>query len=179
MIRAGVGVALAIALIAVVSVLTGGKVTNDKHGQTAALVGHHLENFTLAGLNGGRVDAPWMAHRASVVVFFASFCGPCQGEMPKIAAYIRTHDPSPVEVVAVDADDKRPNAQAMIKKDDVTFPVAYDPQGVVTSGIFGFIDVPESAFVNAHGVVTGVHYGAIPAKQLASAIASLEARPAT
>jgi hypothetical protein len=97
--------------------------------------------------------------------------------MPKIAKYIRTHNPNPVEVVAVDADDERPAAQAMIKKDDVTFPVAYDPQGVVTSGIFGFINVPESVFVNARGVVTGVHYGAIPSKELATAIASLKKKP--
>jgi thiol-disulfide isomerase/thioredoxin len=178
MTRVGVGVALAIAVIAVVSVLTGGNVTGGKYGPAAALVGHHLEKFALAGLNGGTVDAPWMSHRASVVIFFASFCGPCQGEMPKIAAYIRIHNPSPVEVVAVDADDKRPAAQAMIKTDGVTFPVGYDPLGVVTSGIFGFVDVPESAFVNARGVVTGVHFGAIPPKQLAAAIALLGAKPA-
>lgn len=164
---------LAIAAIAVVSVLTGGNVTGGKSGPTSALVGHHLEKFTLAGLNGGHVVAPWVTHRASVVVFFASYCGPCQSEMPKIAKYIRVHNPLTVEVIAVDATDVRASAQAMVKKDDVTFPVAYDPQGAVTSGIFGFEDVPESAFVNAHGVVTGVHYGAIPEKQLAAAIASL------
>jgi hypothetical protein len=49
----------------------------------------------------------------------------------------------------------------------------------VTSGIFGFEYVPESVFVSARGVVMGVHYGAIPAKQLAAAIASLRAKPAT
>jgi cytochrome c biogenesis protein CcmG/thiol:disulfide interchange protein DsbE len=178
-VRVGAGVAVAIALIAVVSVLTGGHVTSGNDGSTAALVGHHLEKFALVGLNGGHVNAPWMSHRASVVVFFASWCPPCQGEMPKIATYIRIHNPSPVEVIAVDANDKLPAAQAMIKNDDVTFPVGYDPQGVVTSGIFGFVDVPESVFVNARGVVTGVHYGAIPAKELAAAISSLTAKRAT
>jgi hypothetical protein len=96
--------------------------------------------------------------------------------MPKIARYIRNHNSYPVEVMAVDADDKRPAAQSMIKEDGVTFPVAYDPQGIVTSGVFGFIDVPESVFVNARGVVTGVHYGAIPERQLAAAIASLDVK---
>jgi thiol-disulfide isomerase/thioredoxin len=178
-IRVGVGVGLVVAVVSVVSVLTGGKVTGGKSGPTSALVGHHLEKFTLAGLNGGVVEAPWAANRASVIVFFASYCGPCQNEMPKIAKYIRTHNPRPVEVVAVDAVDVRSSAQSMIKKDDVTFPVAFDPQGVVTSGIFGFVNVPESVFVNARGVVTGVHYGAIPKKQLATAIASLGTKPVT
>lgn len=176
-IRVGVSIALALAVIAVVSVLTGGKVANKQHGVPAALVGHHLEEFALAGLNGGHVDAPWASHQASVIVFFGSWCPPCQGEMPKVAKYVRTHNPGPVEVIAVDAVDERPAARAMIKKDGVTFPVAFDPQGVVTSGIFGFIDVPESVFVNAQGVVTGVHFGAIPASDLAHAIASLKKQP--
>ena len=169
----GIGTVVAVALIAVVSVLTGGKVTNGDVAPTSALVGKHVKGFTLDGLNGGTLKAPWESGRASVEVFFASYCGPCQGEMPKIAAYIRHHDPNPVEVLAIDAIDDRSPAQAMVKKDDVTFPVAFDPNGVVTTGIFGFGEVPESVFVNAKGVVTKVYFGAIPEQQLAKGIKSL------
>jgi thiol-disulfide isomerase/thioredoxin len=175
--RIVIGLALAVALIAVVSVLTGGKVTNDTG--RPELVGHHLKGFTLAGLNSGEVKAPWESGHPSVIVFFASFCIPCQGEMPKVAAYIRTHSSGDVKVLAIDADDERSAAQKMIKKDGVTFPVAFDPDGVVTSGTFGFEEVPESVFVNAHGVVTGVHNGAIPARDLAAAISSLTPRHTT
>jgi cytochrome c biogenesis protein CcmG/thiol:disulfide interchange protein DsbE len=175
MISIGIGVILATALIAVVSALTGGKVTPGDGGlPTSKLVGQHVKAFTLDGLNGGVVKSPWSDGRASVLVFFASYCGPCQGEMPKIAKYIRTHSPVPVEVVAVDAIDKRSAAQAMIKKDDVTFPVAFDPNGVVTTNIFGFEDVPESVFVSAKGVVKRVYYGAIPKDTLASGIKRLK-----
>jgi len=62
----------------------------------------------------------------------------------------------------------------MIKKDDVTFPVAFDPNGVVTTGIFGFSYVPESVLVNAKGVVTNVYLGAIPKQKLAGGIKSLK-----
>ncbi len=170
----GLGVLTAIALIAVVSVLTGGKVTNGNVLTTSELVGQRLKSFSLNGLDGGEIRAPWESGRASVIVFFASYCGPCKAEMPKIAKYIRMNNPSPVEVLAVDATDVRSSAQAMVKKDGVTFPVAFDPNGVVTSGIFRFTAVPESVFVNAKGVVTGVDFGAIPKKQLASAIHSLK-----
>ena len=168
-----IGGGIAVSLIAVVSVLTGGNVTNGKVLSTSELVGHRLKNFSLGGLNGGEIRAPWESGRASVIVFFASYCGPCKAEMPKIAKYIQTNNPSPVEVLAVDATDVRSSAQAMVKKDGVTFQVAFDPNGVVTSGIFGFLAVPESVFVNAKGVVTGVHFGAIPKKQLADAIRAL------
>ena len=160
----GVVVVLVIGLVGIVSALTGGKVTSGQKNllTSSALVGHHIHGFSLDGLNGGVITSPWSTGHSSVLVFFASYCGPCQGEMPKIAKYIRTHSLSPVDVVAVDAVDKRPAAQAMIKKDDVTFPVAFDPNGTITTGLFGFEDVPESVFLSPTGVVKGVYYGAIP-----------------
>jgi thiol-disulfide isomerase/thioredoxin len=173
----GIGVVVAIALIAVVSVLTGGSVTSGNKNvlTSSALVGHHVKGFSLEGLNGGVVTSPWSDGRASVLVFFASYCGPCQGEMPKIAAYIRTHNPHPIDILAVDAVDKRTAAQAMIKKDGVTFPVAFDPNGTITTGLFGFEDVPESVFVNAKGIIKGVYYGAIPKNILITGLKKLRA----
>ena len=173
----GIAVVLAIALVGIVSALTGGKVTSGQKNllTSSALVGHHIHDFSLDGLNGGVIKSPWSNGHSSVLVFFASYCGPCQGEMPKIAKYIRTHSLSPVDVVAVDAEDKRPAAQAMIKKDDVTFPVAYDPNGTVTTGLFGFEDVPESVFLSPTGVVKGVYYGAIPKNILIEGLKKLDA----
>jgi peroxiredoxin len=171
----GVSVGVIIALIAVVSVLTGGKVTDGKVGLTSELVGHRVKSFTLPGLNGGEIEAPWKSGRASVIVFFASTCWPCQGEMPKIAKYIRSNSPRPVEVLGMDVLDSRSSARAMIKKDDVTFPVAFDVSGAITAGDFGFGTVPESVFINAKGIVTNVYFGAIPKQQLAGGIHLLSA----
>ena len=172
----GVAVVLALALVGIVSALTGGKVTSGQKNllTSSALVGRHIHEFSLDGLNGGVITSPWSTGHSSVLVFFASYCGPCQGEMPKIAKYIRTHSLSPVEVVAVDAVDKRPAAQAMMKKDDVTFPVAYDPNGTITTGLFGFEDVPESVFLSPRGIVKGVYYGAIPKNILIEGLKSLK-----
>jgi thiol-disulfide isomerase/thioredoxin len=167
---------LAVAAIAVVSAVTGGKVTSGgKTGaSTSALVGHRIEDFTLKGLRGGEIHAPWASGHASVLVFFASWCPPCQGEMPKLARYVRDHDLSPIEVLGVDANDPRASAQAFVKKDDVKFPVAFDGAGTFTSGVFGFQTLPESVFLNAKGVVKKVYYGAIPDRVLASGIKLLQ-----
>ncbi len=173
-----IAVVLAIVLIAVVSDLTGSKVTSNGHGNTVLpttrLVGHHVQTFSLAGLGGGKVHAPWTEGSASVLIFFASWCTPCKAEMPKVAAYIRTHNPSPIDVVGIDANDERSAAQAFVKKDGVTFPVAFDANGTVTSTIFDFQELPESVFINAKGIVEKVHFGAISEKALASGIKMLK-----
>jgi thiol-disulfide isomerase/thioredoxin len=167
-----IGTAIAIALIVVVSILTGGAVRND-HGLTTELVGTKVKSFTLGGLSGGTEHAPWAHGHPGVLIFFASDCGPCQGEMPKVARFMREHNESPIVVMGVDADDVRAAAQRMIKKDKVTFPIAYDPNGVVTTGIFKFEDIPETVFLTKRGVVTEVYFGAIPVDQLKSGLASL------
>jgi peroxiredoxin len=170
----GIGTVLAVALIVVVSVLTGSSVQNN-NGQSASaeLVGTTVPSFTLAGLNGGKVVAPWATGHPGVLIFFASDCGPCHEEMPKVATYLREHSQSPVVVMGVDADDVLSAARAFTKKSDVRFPLAFDPNGVVTTGIFKFEYVPESVFVSATGVVKQVYFGAIPVKQLKSGIALL------
>jgi thiol-disulfide isomerase/thioredoxin len=167
-----IGTVLAVTLIVVVSLLTGGAVRNQ-HGLSTALVGEKVTSFTLGGLNGGTERAPWDSGHPSALIFFASYCGPCRGEMPKVATYLRRHDESPVVVMGIDASDQRSSAQTMLRKDDVTFPIAFDPNAAVTTGIFKFEDVPETVFVTGHGVVTEVYFGAIPVDQLKSGLASL------
>lgn len=171
----GIGVILVIGLVAALSSLTGGKAPDTSESSTSQLVGQRIKDFSLGGLNGGTVKAPWESGRPSVLVFFASYCGPCEGEMPKIASYIRTHNPSPVYVLGVDAIDERSSAQAMVRRDGVTFPVAFDPNGAVTNGVFGFGQIPESVFLSAKGIVEKVYYGAIPETQLAQGIKMLMA----
>jgi len=170
----GIGAVLAVALIVVVSVLTGGSVQND-NGQTASseLVGTAVKSFTLSGINGGKAKAPWSTGHAAVLIFFASDCGPCHKEMPEVAKYLRAHSEKPVVVMGVDADDVLSSGRAFVKKSGVTFPIAFDPNGVVTTGIFKFAYVPETVFVSGSGVVKQVYYGAIPVDQLKSGIASL------
>jgi peroxiredoxin len=169
----GIGSVLAVALIVVVSILTGAKVTNNNGLPTSNLVGQKVSSFTLTGLNGDKVTAPWATHHAGVLIFFASYCGPCHAEMPKVATYVRTHHQGSIVVMGVDADDARASAQAFVRRSKVTFPIAFDPNGVVTTNLFKFQTVPETVFVSRRGVVEQVYFGAIPVDQLKSGLAAL------
>jgi len=170
----GIGVVIAVALIAVVSVVTGGKVTNSGSSPKSALQGTKIATFSASGLAGGTQKAPWSNGHPSVLVFFASWCEPCQGEIPKLAKYVSSHNEGRVEVLGIDAGDQRAAAQAFTKKDHVTFNVAFDPNDTITAGLFKFAALPETVFLNAKGVVEDVHVGAISTSQLARGISALE-----
>jgi peroxiredoxin len=94
--------------------------------------------------------------------------------MPKVAAYLRHHNEGSIRVIGMDSHDTRGSAMAFVKKSGVAFPVAFDPNLTVAS-LFDLVAIPDTAFVNAKGVVTQIYIGAIPKSQLAKGIATLQA----
>jgi thiol-disulfide isomerase/thioredoxin len=167
------GTAIGLIAVVVVSIFTGGHVTTDDGEPTSNLVGKSVASFSLSGLTSGTVVAPWKNHHASVLIFFASWCEPCQSEMPKVAAYLRHHNEGSIHIVGIDANDERGAATTFVEKSGVTFPVAFDANGVVTAQTFKFLTLPETAFVTAKGIVQRVYFGAIPKDTLISDIAAL------
>jgi thiol-disulfide isomerase/thioredoxin len=169
----GIGSSIAVIAIVVVSILTGGHVTTNNGEPTSNLVGKSVASFSVPGLESGTVVAPWKSDHAAVLIFFASWCGPCQSEMPRVASYLRHHNEGSIRVIGMDSGDKRGAATKFIKRSGVTFPVAFDPNDTVATGIFQFATVPETAFVTAKGVVNQIYFGAIPKKVLVEGIAAL------
>jgi peroxiredoxin len=163
-----------VGVIALVSVLTGGHV---KNGQTTSpLVGKTIKVITARGVTTTRVESPWASGHPTVMIFFGSWCSICHSEMPKIETYLRSHNVAPVSIFGDDNNEPLGDAKAFVKKLDVTFPVASDPNNSISVGIFGFsFGDPETVFLNKHGVVKEVHLGAISIAQLRRGIAALKA----
>jgi peroxiredoxin len=166
---------VAVAVIAVVSVLTGGHVKTRNGQAISPLVGTTIKVFKAPGVTSASVEAPWANGHPTVLVFFGSWCTICHTEMPKIAAYLSTHDVAPVSVLGDDNNEPLSDAKAFVKKLGLTFPVASDPNNNISVGLFGFsFGDPETVFLNKHGVVKEVHLGAISIKEFREGIAALK-----
>jgi peroxiredoxin len=172
-IRIGLLIIVVVGTVALVSALTGGKVTttNAQKGYT----GVKVPDFTLSAVRGGVVREPWLDHKAAVVFFFASWCPPCNGEIPTIAKYLNTHHlgDGRVSFFGLDGDTNKTSALNFMNKDRVTFPVGFNPSDSVIQGDFRINSFPDTEFVSAKGVIQQVHFGAITPAELSRGVENL------
>src|ERR1700722_232458 len=101
----------------------------------------------------------------AVLLFFGNWCPSCHQELPPLAAAVHQQDKADgalakIRVIGVDSEDSVGSAKSFIKSAGVTFPVAYDPDTTVTSGLFYFRGDPYAVFVKGDGTIEKIVAGA-------------------
>lgn len=91
---------------------------------------------------------------------WATWCAPCEVEMPSIQRLHETLGDSGVRVVAVSVDQgNRDAVQRWIDERDLTFQVLHDPSGRIER-TYQTTGVPESFIIDRDGVIVKKHIGA-------------------
>ncbi len=104
--------------------------------------------------------------KPAVLLFFGNWCPSCHQELPPLAAAVARQDRAGgalagIRVIGVDSEDSTSSARSFIHSAGVTFPVAYDPDVSVTSGLFAFHGDPYAVFVNGDGTIAKIVPGAV------------------
>jgi peroxiredoxin len=147
---------------------SNGSGTTGSGGGSAPSVGDPVPSFTSQNL--GPVGGPSVSMSArrggqpTVILFFGNWCPSCHQELPGLAAAVRSQDGAGgalagVRVVGVDSEDTVGNAKSFIHASGVTFPVAYDPDVSITSGLFFFTGDPYAVFVRGNGTIARIVRG--------------------
>lgn len=142
---------------------------------THTKVGDRVPPVTVDELAGGQFSISKEKGKVVVVNFWATWCGPCQVEMPRLEKEVwekYKSDPR-FAMVAIAREQTKPVvADFAAKHAAYTFPLAYDPQRAVYKQ-FADVGIPRSYVVDRHGVIVfqSVGYTEADFAQLEQAVA--------
>jgi thiol-disulfide isomerase/thioredoxin len=121
---------------------------------------------SIPALDGtGRVALPKLGSDLPapvVMTFFASWCGPCETEVPALAKFVRTEqaDGAKVSFIGVDENDQT-GGRAFAKKVGVDFPVGSDIYGTVLEALGAEPALPQTIFINTKGKIVYHKFGSV------------------
>jgi peroxiredoxin len=139
-----------------------------------AVVGHPVPDFVLPSTAGGTVQLSQFRGKPVVLTFFASWCHPCEQELPqlqKIADANRDH----LTVIGVNYQDIDTDSRRFVNRLGVTFPTLVESE--VTNPVaarYGVHEIPLTYLIDAHGVLQSTPvFGPATAHDMQSAIDKL------
>lgn len=90
-------------------------------------------------------------HRALVINFWASWCGPCLVELPEFDAVWRELRGRGLAMVGVNAGEKAEKALPFVRQLGLAMPLLLDPQGAAREAFNVFSALPVTAIVDRQG----------------------------
>jgi len=116
-------------------------------------------DFALHSLAGdGIVDLDSLRGKVVLVNFWATWCKPCEDEMPAMERLHRALAGSDFELVAISVDDDRALVESFVERLGLTFPVLLDPDKEAARAYQTF-RFPESLLVGRDGVIVERYIG--------------------
>lgn len=120
-------------------------------------VGEPLPDFVLEDLDGDPVRLSDLRGRPVVLTFFASWCFPCQEELPVLEEAWRERRDE-FTAVAVSYDDLARDSRQFVEDLGVTFPVLLDVDDTVRDR-YALRGIPQTFFVDEQGVLRDRVFG--------------------
>lgn len=140
-----------VAVVVVVVWLGGGGADPIERGSVAPA-------FTLASLDGAPVSLTDLRGHVVLINFWATWCEPCQREMPAMERLYEAQHAAGFELLAVSVGEAPEPVRAFRERLGLTFPILLDSDKT-TSAAYQTYRFPESYLVDRDGVVVERYVG--------------------
>ena len=134
-----------------------------------ATAGGPVPVFSARTLEGQPVSLADFSRQPLVVNFWATYCPPCQTELPLLQSGTQR---AGVRLLLIDVRDEPGAARATLRQLRVRAPSVADTAGQVTS-MYGVLALPTTFFLRADGSLEGRQLGALDERTLSAHLAAL------
>lgn len=124
-------------------------------GDAAAPEGYQGPQFSAESLAGESLDETFIQeNRLTMLNFWATWCGPCVGEMPDLAELHKNYADKGFQIIGVMVDEDTEAALSLIEEYDVSYPIIL-AGGDLADMAGGFRYVPTTVFLDSSGAQVG------------------------
>lgn len=124
-------------------------------------------DFSLTSFDGHSLRLSDLRGQAVIVNVWASWCPPCQAEMPAMQRVYQAYHAQGLEILGVNAahSDQETEARAKAESWGLSFPLLFDLDGEV-SRQYQVQSLPSTFFIDAQGIIQNVVVGGPMAEAL-------------
>jgi peroxiredoxin len=141
------------AMAAIVATTTAFAAAGDAAGPAPA--------FALTNLAGQSDALSQYKGQVVMVNFWATWCGPCQQEMPLLDQMYKKYKPAGFTLIGVNVDKEAPAVKELLARKPVSFPVLLDPANQVSKA-YHVDEMPSSVIIDRKGQIRYIHRGYKP-----------------
>jgi peroxiredoxin len=121
-------------------------------GQTAV-------ELSLPDLNGKIVSLTDLKGKVVLIDFWASWCGPCRHNNPRLLKIYKKYHDKGLEIYGVSLDDDRDSWKKAVQHDKLTWIQVIDDKGwaATSASMYGVDFIPSSFLIDKQGVIRTVN----------------------
>ena len=137
---------------------------NSKAADIGTEVGNQAPDFTLKNIYGEKVNLKELQGKKVFLNFWASWCKPCEKEMPDIQKLYKNYGDK-IEIIAVNMGEKKKTVMNFLEMRGYNFPILLDSNRELSSKYL-VRAVPTSYFLDSEGIIMNKHIGLLNYEQM-------------
>lgn len=121
-------------------------------------------DFTATLLTGEEFTLSKNLGKPVLVNFWATWCGPCVGEMPAFEQ-LKDNYGDELVIIAVNCGEKMETVQEFVEENGYTFAFAIDEKAKISTDIYPTMSIPYTVLIDADGNIAEEFVGAVSAEK--------------